>query len=76
MSIGKARDRLALPVPDDMKSNPSRVLIVDSRPTIIRQAVALLARRFVDDPAGADDLPQKRVAAGVVVLARRIADGG
>jgi len=37
-------------------TKPSRVLIIGSGPIVIGQAAGLLAGRFVDDAAGADDL--------------------
>ncbi len=55
---------------------PSRVLIIGSGSIVIGQAADLLRWRRVNHAARADDLAQKGVAARVVVLAGRIANGG
>jgi hypothetical protein len=59
-----------------MTPKPSRVLIIGSGPIVIAQAVWSPGRRLVDDAAGADDLAQKGVPTGIMVLAGGIADRG
>ena len=56
-----------------MTTKPSKVLIIGSGPIIIGPAALL---RLVHHAAGADDLAQEGVRAGVVVFAGGIADGG
>jgi len=53
-------------------TKPSKILIIGSGPIIIGQAAL---RRLVHHAAGADDLAQEGVGAGVVVLAGGVADG-
>src|SRR3990172_7323165 len=58
-----------------MTAKPSRVLIIGPAPVALGHAAPLLARGFVYDAAGADDLAQEGVTARVMVLAGRVADG-
>ena len=55
-------------------TKPSKVLII-AFGSAVGQAAGAALRRLVHHAAGADDLAQEGVGAGVVVLAGGIADG-